>query len=402
MASMTKQERLITPEFLALNAIMFLTYCNIAVFFQFYNYLGTLPINQQSFGLLIALFSVTVLIIRPIISPWLHPGNARRWIAISCASVIVSLLLYNFANDFRTMAAVRLIHGAAYVILATAVLAKLVGCIPRGRSGQAFGLISVITLLPYAVIPPVLEPLNRWAGGFDQTLNLSALLMIPSFPLLCLVGSGSSDAEAAQNGRIGLRGLIRNLKDRRVALLLLLSLVVWTTFTPVFYFLKEYGDKIGATNPGWFFTLSTFTEMAVRLCAGRMFDSLDKSRSLAYSLAWLGLGYIVLANVSAPTVFYGMGLFLGIGWGVAMPLLSGLMFDISEPEFRALNSNLAMEMFQAGFFFGPLLGGVILLHGGYQVLYYACGGILALSVLAAILLGKTKVADAPERQPALD
>jgi len=393
---MLKQEKLITWEFLALNAIMFLTYCNIAVFFQFYNYLGTLPIAQQSFGLLIALFSVTVLIIRPIISPLLHPGNARRWIAISCCGVIVSLLLYNIAHDFQTMAAVRLIHGAAYVILATAVLAKLVGCIPRDRSGQAFGLISVITLLPYAVIPPLLGPLNRWAGGFDQVLNLSALLMIPAFPMLYLVRGESSHAETARNGRIGLGRLTRNLKDRRVAFLLLLSLVVWTTFTPVFYFLKEYGSKIGATNPGWFFTLSTFTEMAVRLFAGRTFDRFDKSRSLAYSLAWLGLGYIVLAHVSDLTVFYAMGLFLGIGWGVAMPLLSGLMFDISEPEFRALNSNLAMEMFQAGFFFGPLLGGVILIHGGYQMLFYACGGILAASVAPAILLGKTRVDGLPE------
>ena len=384
---MLKPERLITWEFLALNAIIFLTYCNIAVFFQFYNYLGTLPIAHESFGLLIALFSVTVLIIRPIISPWLHPANAKRWIAISCALVIVSLLLYNVAHDFWTMAAVRLVHGAAYVVLATAVLAKLVGCIPRGRSGQAFGLISVITLLPYAVIPPVLEPLNQWAGGFDQVLNLSALLMIPSFPLLYLVKDGSTDIEDGEPGRAGWRELTRNLKDRRVVLLLLLSLVVWTSFTPVFYFLKEYGDKIGATNPGWFFTLSTFTEMAVRLVAGRMFDRLDKSRSLAYSLAWLGLGYFILAHVSDATLFYGMGLFLGLGWGVAMPLLSGLMFDISEPQFRALNSNLAMEMFQAGFFVGPLAGGAILMHGGYPILFYVCGGILVASVAAAILLG---------------
>ena len=210
-------------------------------------------------------------------------------------------------------------------------------------------------------------------------LNLSALLMIPSFPLLCLCQRMArlTLEDEVELGRVGWRELTRNLKDRRVVLLLLLSLVVWTSFTPVFYFLKEYGDKIGATNPGWFFTLSTFTEMAVRLVAGRMFDRLDKSRSLAYSLAWLGLGYFILAHVSDATLFYGMGLFLGLGWGVAMPLLSGLMFDISEPQFRALNSNLAMEMFQAGFFVGPLAGGAILMHGGYPILFYACGGILA-------------------------
>ena len=57
---MSNPEKLMSREFLALNAIMFLTYCNIAAFFQFHQYLGTLAIPHQSFGLLIALFSVTV------------------------------------------------------------------------------------------------------------------------------------------------------------------------------------------------------------------------------------------------------------------------------------------------------------------------------------------------------
>jgi predicted MFS family arabinose efflux permease len=62
------------------------------------------------------------------------------------------------------------------------------------------------------------------------------------------------------------------------------------------------------------------------------------------------------------------------------------MYDISEPKFRALNSNLAMEMFQAGFFFGPLAGGLILAESGYSLLYYACGLLLLASVAVALRL----------------
>ena len=47
MQSTLKPEKLITKEFLALNAIVFLTYCNIAVFFEFHHYLGTLPIDEM-------------------------------------------------------------------------------------------------------------------------------------------------------------------------------------------------------------------------------------------------------------------------------------------------------------------------------------------------------------------
>jgi MFS family permease len=379
---MAEPNKLITEEFLALNLIVFLTFCNIAVFFQFHNYLGTLPIAPEWFGLLIALFSLSALVLRPIISPFLRPDNAKRWIFISCWLVIGALVLYGNADGLWSMALLRVIHGAAYTLLAVAVLSKLVGCIPPDRSGQAFGAISVITLLPYAVMPPLLKPLTQWAGGFDKALDLCALLMALCFPLLLLVDRHQEGGAAQAPDRIGWQDLTSNLKDYSILLLMVLSLLVWTCFTPVFFFLKGYGDKIGVPNPGWFFTLSTMTEIGVRLVAGHLFDRLDKAKVLVGATAGLALGYFMLAHLSNATIFYAMGLLLGLGWGVAMPVLSGLVFDVSEPRFRALNTNLSMEMFQAGFFVGPVVGGVILANWGYAALYYSCGG-LGLAALAA-------------------
>jgi MFS family permease len=71
-------------------------------------------------------------------------------------------------------------------------------------------------------------------------------------------------------------------------------------------------------------------------------------------------------------MFYGLGVFLGLGWGVVMPVLNALMFDISPPRLRGLNTNLGVQMFQGGFFLGPLLGGLILAHWDFRTLYYFC------------------------------
>lgn len=379
---MSKPEKIITKEFAALNGIIFLAFCNIAVFFQFHQYLGTLHIPDEYFGTLIGLFSVSVLVIRPIISPLIHGDNAKRWILISCAGVIISLFLYNAANDFWSMALVRLAHGAAYVVLATAALNRMVEAIPDNKSAQAFGLISVITLLPYAVIPPLLGPLIHWAGAFDRVLDLSALVMVLAFPLLYFIEDKPFEQTLPRDDNVGLKELKGNLTDLRVLVLLLLSLLVWTSFTPVFYFLEGYAEEIGIGNAGWFFTISTLMEITVRVVAGHLFDRINKWLLLLIALAWLGAGNLILAARPGLVTFYCMSVFLGLGWGVAMPVLSGLVFDVSQPKFRALNTNLAMEMFQAGFFVGPVAGGAILVAWGYSALYYACGGILLAGFLA--------------------
>jgi MFS family permease len=211
--------------------------------------------------------------------------------------------------------------------------------------------------------------------------------MVLTLPLVYFIGWTPAQDRHGSSGGGALDGIMENLRDRRVIVLLGLSLVVWTTFTPVFYFLREYGTRVGIANPGWFFTLSTAAEILVRLAGGPLFDRLNKALMLAAAQAILCVGYLLIAHVSTPAAFFAAGVVLGLGWGVAMPLLSGLMFDISQPRFRALNSNLAMEMFQAGFFVGPLAGGAILLWWNYTGLWYACAAFSLAGLGAALLLG---------------
>jgi predicted MFS family arabinose efflux permease len=274
-----------------------------------------------------------------------------------------------------------------------------VACIPAKRSAQFFSLISVITLLPYAVIPPVMEPLARFAGGFQAVLMISALLIVAVFPLLRIFVKPDDRSADAAAEPVARREIYQNLKDPPILLMLVLSLLLWATFTPVFFYLQGYGKQLNIANPGWFFTLSTLTEIGVRLLAGSFFDRVNKQKALAWSFVWLAAGYWVLANVRGEWAFYLLGLFLGVGWGVSLPVLSGLMFDLSPVKFRALNTNWSMVMFQGGYFLGPLAGGFLIIHGGYDMMLYACGAVLMIcAAISAVLarMGGRRVA------PALD
>lgn len=372
---MSHPEKLFTKGFIALNGISFLTFCNMVVFFQFYLYLHTLPISAEVYGLLIAIFSVTGLLLRPLISPFLHSGNARRWMLISTAGVMISLLGYNLARDFWSMLLIRAIHGIAYMVLGVAIYARMMGFIPPSKSGQAFGLVTVITLLPLALIPPILDTLTNRLGGFIPVLNLAALVMVLIFPLSLMTKTSEGLAQKERGRHISGHDFIQNLKDHRISLLLLIMLLLYSSFTPVFFFLEGYAKKMGIPNPGLFFTLSTMSEIGVRLFAGSLFDRVNKIHLISGSLTAIGIGYLALAHFSGHLMFYALGVFLGLGWGVVMPILNALMFDISPPHLKGLNMNLGVQMFQGGFFLGPFIGGFILIHWDFKALYYFCSMI---------------------------
>ena len=252
---MSQTNRLFSRSFVALSAIQFLAFCNVAVFFPFYSYLRTLPIDPHWLGFLIGAYALSAVVVRPVISPLLHLGNARRWMFFSSIGFIGALPLYSLADGFWTMLAVRTLHGAFHAGLVSAMLAMVVAFIPKEKSGQAFALLSVNTLLPYAIIPPMLGPLQHMLGGYEHVLTAGAVVMLLCFPLLLLVQIPVQDAGAAGDchQRMTMADISENLKNSKLVILLIITLLLYSSFTPVFFFIKGYGDSIGIRTPGLFF-----------------------------------------------------------------------------------------------------------------------------------------------------
>ncbi|MFZ5587100.1 MAG: MFS transporter [Thermodesulfobacteriota bacterium] len=390
-------ERLWTPHFLALNLIYFLALANMAVFFHFVRFLDGLGFDHDQAGLIVGSFAFIGLILRPLVSPLMGPGNARRYLFWSTLATVASLLAYPLVQGFAGWLLLRLVHGAAYITMATAATAALVGVIPPARSAQAFGVFGVVTLLPYAVIPPFLEPLERLAGGYTQLLAVTGLAMLGILPLLVLLAPPGGAARQSQPGRLGWAELRQNFRLPGIALCLSLSLAAYCAFAALFYFIEPAARDRGLSGVvGLFFAVNTAAEIATRLFLGRFLDRVRKGLALGLSLALVAVCFVLLAMVSGQWELLALGVGFGLGWGVAMPLFNSVLFDLSPPRLRAVNANLGMEMFSGGFFLGPGLAGFLTQHWGFAPLFLACAG----SCLAAggLALGLRPAAGGESRE----
>jgi predicted MFS family arabinose efflux permease len=382
----TQPGTLLTREFTVLNVIFFFAAAVMALFFQFQHYLLSLPIPPTWFGFIIGADALASFILQPILAVRLNGGNGRRWIVISLLGMAVSLMAYNFALDLASLVIVRVVHGAAFVCLVSAIMAMIVLYIPQEQSGKAFGLMSVVRLLPYSIVPPLVGLVGKEPAEFRRTLIVGGLTMlltsVAAFAVVRPVAEeGVSCLPEARHAKTG--DLFSNLKDRKVTILLAVQLLLYSSYTIVFFFLKEYAHGRGIENPGYFFTIATAAMIGVRLAGGAFFDRFNKAVHTGISMVGLAACYLALAGVGRPETFYLLALLSGIGWGIVMPVVLALIFDVSAPHLRSMNLNLSLLMMQGGFFVGPFVGGQLVSRGGYGSLFIFTA---SMSVLAAGLV----------------
>ncbi len=371
-----------TREFILLNVVLGSAAAVMALFFQFHDHLRMLGIDPRWYGFLLGADSITGIVLQPFLSPYLHGGNAKKACAAGISVMAVSLLLYSFAMTPLTIACVRIIHGTGFVVLIAAVMALFASHIPPEKSGESIGIISITRLIPYALIPPAVVYLTGGSFGFASICTIVAGIVILFLVPLLFVRPLPEDRGGPEKGA-GLKGLAEDVRSGPVMKLLAVNVIFYSAYTLLFFFFKDFGTQRGMRNPGYFFTVAMVAMIIVRLAGSRYFDRMNKARVCAFSMGILAICHAAILVSRGPAAFLCLAAAFGVLWGVGIPLLFALVFDISEPRFRGLNLNLSLVMMQAGFFVGPLAGGFILARWGYGPLFIFCG---LLNAFGAVML----------------
>ncbi len=388
MTETTGTHKLLSKDFIALNIMIFMAYLNLAVFFTFAPYLASKGFSPGIIGIIISIFSLSGLVLRPLISPFLFPSNARRWIAISTVVDTASLLFYLVAGTIWPLLILRFVHGAAYVCMAASKMSLIVAFIPPKKASLAFSITSASMLLPMAVIPPLLGPLTTLLGGFDKVIAATGLFMLIIFPLLLLIRPRDAEGNEMKKKfkHISHREFFKDLSTPKLIIVLVIILVLFICIASSFVYCAQFGASIGVANPGLFFTIAIVTMILVRLVGGPFMDQFKAERLIGWALAVLVIAYAGLALTKGSILFYALAPVCGLCWGVAHPILHAVLFRISTPRLQALNQNFGTEMVDGGFFLGPMIGGAIIGTGDFRLFFLFCACITALSLIGFLLV----------------
>jgi len=378
-------------EFVSLVFVSFFAFCNMAVFYGFYSYLGQIGIPVEWRGFLVGLEPMTAFALRLVLVPLVHAGNAVVVMLGALVMLAMALNAYTWAMTIETLAVLRIWHGAAFVLLVSAAMALVVQFIPKEKSAQGFGVVSLAALIPYAVMPVLAERLLSSGISESKVYAIISVMALPGIMLLIAVRRrvearlGERDQAIIQ--RPSARELMENLHERDVLLLLGVNGLIYFSHASVFYFMKNRFQFLGFGDVGGLFTVSSVAMILVRVFGGELLDRINKTRATSVFLVVLAGLFVLFSRVASPLWFTVLAGLYGLCLGVIMPLVNATMFIVSPGHLRGVNTNLALFMMDAGYFLSPYLGGA-LLAGGWPVaaLFQICTLLLLMAVACVGLL----------------
>jgi MFS family permease len=378
-------------EFVSLVFVSFFAFCNMAVFYGFYSYLGQIGIPVEWRGFLVGLEPMTAFALRLVLVPLVHAGNAVVVMLGALVMLAMALNAYTWAMTIETLAVLRIWHGAAFVLLVSAGMALVVQFIPKEKSAQGFGVVSLAALIPYAVMPVLAERLLSSGISEFKVYAIISVMALPGIVLLIAVRRrvearlGERDQAIIQ--RPSARELKENLHERDVLLLLGVNGLIYFSHASVFYFMKNRFQFLGFGDVGGFFTVSSVAMIVVRVFGGGLLDRINKTRATSVFLVVLAGLFVLFSRVASPLWFTVLAGLYGLCLGVIMPLVNANMFIVSPDHLRGINTNLALFMMDAGYFLSPYMGGA-LLAGGWPVaaLFQICTLLLLMAVACVGLL----------------
>jgi MFS family permease len=370
-------------DFLLALAGYFFLFMSVSLFFLFPVVLEKFGPRQSRIGLIMGIFSVVAITIRPFFGRMIDVRGGRRIALLGLFLLIVSVPFFHFVDDAGWLPfLLRALSGLGWGISMTATIAMCSDLAPADRLAKSMGVIGVAGLVANALGPLLAEELIR-RGGAARMYNVSLLFLAAAVGCV-LAAREFPKAECDGAQAAGMKAL---------------KLVPWAlaaivASVPVFhgairgamiYFIAVFGHSIGISRIGPFFLVFSLAAILTRFRLGDLSDRRGRKTVILPAALIIVVNLFVIAQVKSFPLLLVTGFVGGLGQGLIFPALSTYIIDFLGRENKGLAISLYNSLFDVGMGLGSPLFGWISDVAGYRWMYRIAGLFLLVSTAVFML-----------------
>lgn len=358
-----------------------MTVVNFCTAFSFYmivsllsTYLTGIGVSLSVAGVIIGLFSVTSLVIRPVTGFLTDNFSKKRLIIFATALTVVGTFGYFLTDQVPVIVVLRVIHGIGFGINSTAVVSLATQYIPENRMGEGIGYFGLGQVLSSAVGPAVgvavMEALGLRATFIAAgSIAIFAICLMLLFPETAKSNTGKKQKSAH---RISVHDLVSVEVLHFAVIAGLFSFINGIVSS----YLLIFGEDRGIENVSLYFTVYAVCMFIIRPYSGRLLDRRGLHSVVYPGLLITALGMILLGVSNSLLMVLAAGILRAFGQGAVQPSLQAASIKKVERERIGVANSTYYLGGDIGQGVGPAVGGAIISASGYTALFGVCAGCM--------------------------
>ncbi|MDF9447863.1 MFS transporter [Bacillus toyonensis] len=376
-------ERLWTKSFIQMSFAM------LFLFTGFYLLVPTLPLfikeiggNESQVGLMMGMFTIAAVVIRPIIGGMLDQYGRRSFIIFGLILFGLTMYSYNLASTIVLLAVLRVIHGVTWAVSTTAVGTAITDIIPDSRRGEGMGWYGMAMTIAMAIGPMI----GLWVVQYYSFHGLFLLATLLSFMAVILsLITKMPFTPQKEKGKI-------QLFEKSVLSITVVVFFLSFAYGGITTFLPLFASSINV-NLGMFFLVYAIALTIVRPISGKLLDKYGEVFIILPALCITILAIVVLTMANGLTGIIIAATLYGVGFGSAQPALQAAMLTIVDPSKRGVANASFFTAFDLGIGLGAILLGFVSQIFGYRILFTASSVSAVIALLVFGMFVRQKLSE---------
>lgn len=358
------KDRLITPSY------CYILTANFLLYFGFYLLIPVMPFyltevfhaKHGMVGIILSCYTVAALTIRPF-SGYLLDTFARKPLYLFSFFIFTSIFAgYILAGSLTLFIILRIMHGFSFGTVTVSGNTLVIDVMPSSRRGEGLGYYGLANNIAMA-IGPMTGLFLHDSFPFQVIFMCSLISCSLGFIMATFVKAPRKPPVPREPLSFDRFFLVKGLSEGLA--LLMFSVPYGMTSS----YIAMYAAQLGITKGTGIF----FTFMAVGMSISRIFSGRQVDKGRITQIILLGM-YVVIAcyfllvschyiaerSIAAATyVFFGLALFLGIGFGTMFPAFNTLFVNLAPNNKRGTATSTYLTSWDVGIGIGLLTGGYI-------------------------------------------
>lgn len=383
---MNHKEPIWTKSFISL------FFTNMSVFIVFYGLVSTLPLyakdalsrTDEEAGLLMTIFLLSAIIVRPFTGKLLDMVGKRKMLLISLFFYLLCTVLYYFVTPFEGLLVLRFVQGIWFSIVTTAAGSIAADMVPASRRGAGLGYYVMSTNLA-VVIGPFIALFVIQAYSYNALFVMMSILITLGAAVALLIPPMEVEQDVVHTKRLTLNDLF----EKKAMPIALLASVIAFSYASVLSYLSIFAQENDLLPfASSFFVVFAAVMLITRPFTGKIFDEKGPSYILIPGFILFFLGLFLLSITNSASLFLLSGAFVGLGYGALVPSLQTLAIQSTSHQRSGYATATFFTLFDTGLAVGSYVLGIISMQFGYQNMYILSGMLVFCVLILYVIAGR--------------